>query len=88
MIICFSFKPEPWGECSVSCGEGIRKRDVPCSIFLDFSQTFARVPDSYCQGPKPATTEPCIEAPCLAGNRQAIKCLHFSKLPIITDLVF
>nr|XP_024216656.1 ADAMTS-like protein 1 [Halyomorpha halys] len=63
------FKPEPWGECSVSCGEGIRKRDVPCSIFLDFSQTFARVPDSYCQGPKPSTTEPCIETPCIAGNR-------------------
>ncbi|KAL1130045.1 hypothetical protein AAG570_012988, partial [Ranatra chinensis] len=63
------YKPEAWGACSVTCGEGYRKREVPCKIFLEFSRAYARLSDSYCQGTKPPTVERCVEAPCHLGNR-------------------
>ncbi|GBP79723.1 ADAMTS-like protein 1 [Eumeta japonica] len=58
-------KDEEWGPCSVTCGEGWRKREVHCKIFLEFSRTIAKLPDSKCVGPKPVEeTERCVMEPC------------------------
>ncbi|KAJ9595135.1 hypothetical protein L9F63_013575, partial [Diploptera punctata] len=51
------------GPCSSTCGEGFRKREVHCKIFLEFSRTIARLPDDKCQGPKPPETERCFMEP-------------------------
>jgi hypothetical protein len=48
----------------VTCGEGVRRREVSCKIFLEFSQTIAKLPDSQCTGPKPIETEKCVMEPC------------------------
>ncbi|XP_033608182.1 protein madd-4 isoform X5 [Cryptotermes secundus] len=61
-----TFIPEKWGPCSVTCGQGFRKREVQCKIFLEFSKTIARLPDSQCQGPKPSEVERCVLEPCSA----------------------
>ncbi|XP_054277879.1 protein madd-4-like [Macrosteles quadrilineatus] len=63
-----SFIAGSWGPCSVTCGEGSRSRKVNCKIYLDFSRTYATLPDSKCQGPKPAETERCSEQPCSFSN--------------------
>ncbi|XP_063229070.1 protein madd-4 [Bacillus rossius redtenbacheri] len=63
-----SFIAEEWGPCSASCGEGVRRREVHCKIFLEFSKTIARLPDEKCQGPRPRDLEPCARPPCLANE--------------------
>ncbi|KAJ3649041.1 hypothetical protein Zmor_020803 [Zophobas morio] len=60
------FVPDEWGPCSVTCGEGVRKRQVHCKIFLEFSRTIAKLPDKQCSGPKPMETEKCYMEPCSA----------------------
>ncbi|XP_029672449.1 protein madd-4 isoform X3 [Formica exsecta] len=55
---------EEWSPCSVTCGEGVRHREVRCKIFLEFSQTIAKLPDNQCSGQKPAETEKCTMEPC------------------------
>ncbi|XP_075985885.1 ADAMTS-like no long nerve cord [Anticarsia gemmatalis] len=58
-------KDDDWGPCSVTCGEGWRKKEVHCKIFLEFSRTIAKLPDNKCLGPKPAEeTERCVMEPC------------------------
>ncbi|CAH0552032.1 unnamed protein product [Brassicogethes aeneus] len=59
-----SFIPDEWGPCSVSCGEGVRKREVHCKIFLEFSRTIAKLPDKQCSGVKPIEMEKCFMEPC------------------------
>lgn len=48
----------------MTCGEGVRRRQVNCKIFLEFSQTIAKLPDDQCLGPKPVETEKCVMEPC------------------------
>ncbi|XP_046805038.1 protein madd-4 isoform X2 [Lucilia cuprina] len=55
-----------WSPCSVTCGEGIRRRTHKCKIFLEYSRTLATVNDTLCEGIKPHDeVERCVEEPCM-----------------------
>ncbi|XP_037958432.1 protein madd-4 isoform X2 [Teleopsis dalmanni] len=59
-------KETEWSPCSVTCGEGIRRRPYKCKIFLEYSRTIATVNDTLCDGPKPHDeVERCVEDPCM-----------------------
>ncbi|XP_043590534.1 protein madd-4-like isoform X2 [Bombus pyrosoma] len=59
-----TFIAKEWSPCSVTCGEGVRHREVRCKIYLEFSRTVADLPDRQCSGPKPLEKEKCIMGPC------------------------
>lgn len=59
-----TFIAEEWSACSVTCGMGFRQRKVHCKIFLEFSQTIAKLPDSQCSGQKPIDRESCTMESC------------------------
>ncbi|XP_055381952.1 protein madd-4 [Condylostylus longicornis] len=55
-----------WSACSVTCGEGIRRKEWKCKIFLEYSKTVATVNNSLCEGPPPkAEIEHCVMDPCM-----------------------
>ncbi|CAG2122360.1 unnamed protein product, partial [Medioppia subpectinata] len=53
-----------WSTCSAECGNGIKKRSVDCKIFLEFSRSVVRLPDSQCSGVKPKEIEVCLIKDC------------------------
>ncbi|KAH8375094.1 hypothetical protein KR093_008247, partial [Drosophila rubida] len=59
-------KDTEWSPCSVTCGEGIRRRTFKCKIYLEYSRTVATVNDTLCEGSKPHDeVERCVEEPCM-----------------------
>ncbi|XP_023158560.1 ADAMTS-like protein 1 isoform X2 [Ceratitis capitata] len=59
-------KDVEWSACSVTCGEGVRRRMFRCKVFLEYSRTIATVNDSLCEGIKPHDeVERCVEEPCM-----------------------
>ncbi|XP_058177260.1 protein madd-4 [Anopheles ziemanni] len=74
-----------WSPCSVTCGEGIRRKPFRCKIFLEFSKRVAVLNDSLCHAYKPLDeVERCVMEPCSYshnheetylkdGNRQSLE---------------
>lgn len=55
-----------WSACSVTCGEGVRRKFWRCKIFLEMSRTVATLRnESHCAQPKPKpVAERCTLDPC------------------------
>ncbi|CAN9509520.1 unnamed protein product [Ophioblennius macclurei] len=65
-----TFIPGPWQACSRTCGAGTQRRSVKCQVLLSFSQTVADLPDDECDGPKPASSQPCYRTPCSGAGKE------------------
>ncbi|KAJ8304757.1 hypothetical protein KUTeg_018340 [Tegillarca granosa] len=55
-----------WGQCSTTCGVGIKRRYVRCKVYLPFLGALADLPDEDCKDDKPADSQPCFLGHCLA----------------------
>ncbi|XP_021574040.1 papilin [Carlito syrichta] len=64
---CMAWSPGPWGECSVSCGVGVRRRSVTCHR-IEGSLPQATVCSLEDQ---PPATEPCVREDCAPRSGQS-----------------
>ncbi|GAB5572999.1 papilin isoform X4 [Prionailurus iriomotensis] len=66
---CASWSAEPWGECSVSCGAGIRKRSVTCR-----GDEGSLLQATACSlEDRPPVSEPCAHEDCPPVSDQCSK---------------
>ncbi|XP_027945697.1 papilin isoform X1 [Eumetopias jubatus] len=64
---CAAWRAEPWGECSVSCGAGVRRRSVTCR-----SDEGSLLHATACSSEdRPPITEPCVREDCPPVHDQA-----------------
>lgn len=64
---CAVWRTEPWGECSVSCGAGVRRRSVTCQ-----GDEGSLLHATECSlGDRPPLTEPCVRDDCPPLSDQA-----------------
>nr|XP_035973742.1 papilin isoform X7 [Halichoerus grypus] len=64
---CAAWRAEPWGECSVSCGAGVRRRSVTCR-----SEEGSLLHATACSSEdRPPVTEPCVREDCPPIHDQA-----------------
>ncbi|XP_064648174.1 thrombospondin type-1 domain-containing protein 4-like isoform X2 [Lineus longissimus] len=59
---CFEWKVGDWGQCSVRCGKGKRRRDVVC-----VNRQNLQMSEHNCEGQKAATEEKCDKGSCAEG---------------------
>ncbi|KAK2496480.1 hypothetical protein MC885_013133 [Smutsia gigantea] len=64
---CAAWSVEPWGECSVSCGAGVRRRSVTCR---SDHGALLHVAECSLEDPPPLT-EPCLRDACPPISDQA-----------------
>ncbi|XP_004754894.2 papilin isoform X5 [Mustela putorius furo] len=64
---CAAWTVEPWGECSVSCGAGVRRRSVTCRSDEGSPLHAAACPAED----RPPITEPCVREDCPPTHEQA-----------------
>ncbi|XP_006884852.1 PREDICTED: papilin [Elephantulus edwardii] len=64
---CSAWHAEPWGECSVTCGSGVRRRTVTCR-----SEEGSMLLATACsEEDRPMFTEPCMRDDCPPLGDQA-----------------
>ncbi|XP_039739651.1 papilin isoform X2 [Pteropus medius] len=64
---CAAWSTEPWGECSVSCGAGVRRRSITCQ-----SAEGSLLPATACHlQDQPPLTESCVHDDCSPLSDQA-----------------
>ncbi|XP_064427363.1 papilin isoform X2 [Mirounga angustirostris] len=64
---CAAWRAEPWGECSVSCGAGVRRRSITCQ-----SEEGSLLHATACSSEdRPPVTEPCVREDCPPIHDQA-----------------
>ncbi|XP_014639866.1 PREDICTED: papilin [Ceratotherium simum simum] len=64
---CAAWSMEPWGECSVSCGAGVRRRSVTCR-----GDEGSLLHATVCSlEDRPPLTEPCVHDDCAPLDDQA-----------------
>ncbi|XP_052272181.1 papilin-like isoform X2 [Dreissena polymorpha] len=67
-ILCSVWAPMEWGQCSVTCGDGVQYREVKCTAEGDLSHT---LPAELCSTlAKPDNARRCQLTPCqvVSGN--------------------
>ena len=77
-----------WSPCSVTCGEGIRRKPFRCKIFLEFSKRVAVLNDSLCHAYKPLDeVERCVMEPCSYSHNFEDTYLKYRKPIIISYII-
>ncbi|XP_031573733.1 A disintegrin and metalloproteinase with thrombospondin motifs 19-like [Actinia tenebrosa] len=63
--IRFTWVVTKWESCSVTCGDGMQKRDVYCKRST-YGVRSSKVSDLFCDGKKPPNIQKCTKVPCVA----------------------